>query len=102
MPKILMTTVKGHRYGGKWRNPGDQYEATGRGDARLMVALKHAVEAQPVAAPAVADPVREHRGTYQTTHQVAESNAAPAKKVAAKKAAAKTSGYKRRDQVAEE
>lgn len=38
--KRTLKALKGHSYGGKFRNPGDVYEAS-RTDANLMVLLKH-------------------------------------------------------------
>lgn len=107
MPKISLTSIKGHRYAGKWREPGAQYEADGQGHARLMIALKHATLTPPQATQGTQQPeagAADHVdpwGTYARRDQVAEQLPRGKRPPASKRAAAKSTGYRRRDQVAD-
>lgn len=58
MSNLSLVAIKAHRYAGKLRAPGDSYEARTTQDARLMKALKWAIDAQLVA-PAVHVPVAQ-------------------------------------------
>lgn len=42
MPRITMSSLKGHRYGGKWREPGDEFSVPGESDAGLLEKLGRA------------------------------------------------------------
>jgi hypothetical protein len=66
--KRTLKALKGHSYGGKFRNPGDVYEAT-RTDANLMVLLKHSeyyVAPAPTAPAATERPKRPYTRRNQT------------------------------------
>jgi hypothetical protein len=49
MPHILMTTIKGHRYGNKWYEPGGEFTVPGQHDAILLEKLGRARRVQAIA-----------------------------------------------------
>ncbi len=50
MPKVNLISTKAHRYGGERLKPGDEFNAPAA-HARLLIAMKRARKAPPVADP---------------------------------------------------
>lgn len=102
---IKMISLKPHLYASKRLVAGQQFEARGQTDARLMIALGRAEIAPVVAAPAPVAPASAPR-TYRTRAIEAptdfESPAPASIEDAAETPAVKTTRvYRRRDMKAE-
>jgi hypothetical protein len=101
--KIQMISTQPHLYAGKRWKIGDSFQATGRSDANLMIALGRAVEAPKPPVPPSLDPAPEPAVKTKRTYTRKVALPAPLLELAAAPETAPDTSrfYTRRDMEAE-